>query len=527
MSDSVEADEEAARLAAAVPAGCVADELVAILPALSNEGSLDAARGFERLIAWLQGKQAAALAQAARRAPAIWRNSEHNWTQEQVENVLAVSANGAGARMQVAHYLEEHPLTTQLLERGEITLSHVRVFIDELANCSAEVAGAVEAAVLPTAPGRTPAAVRRSVRRAVLRHTPPQTQADQLDRRGADTWVASFETNDGMAELRARGPVEGVHAVMATLTGMARAARATEPRGTRTGDQRRFDALVQLATTADPNSPVAREQRLRPAVQVVVALSTLLALDEQPAELDGQPIPAQLARRIAADPSGSWRRLVTDELGVLRDYGRSTYRPPADLADHVLARDRTCTWPGCHRPAQRCDIDHRRGWADGGQTAEPNLQALCRRHHRAKDHAGWRTRLLADGSTEWTSPAGRTTIRPPATYPVDTTGRDLRKRRRQTARSDRSGSEIQAQDVTEGPGTVRRREPEAPRHVAAPGHPVAPGEPAAARAPDMPGHPVAPGEPAKSRAPDMPGHQAAPGELAASHRPERPPDLAT
>ena len=61
----------------------------------------------------------------------------------------------------------------------------------------------------------------------------------------------------------------------------------------------------------------------------MVALSTLLGFDEQPGELAGYgPIPADLARRMAADPTGTWTRLVTDELGQLVDYGpRSTGHP--------------------------------------------------------------------------------------------------------------------------------------------------------------------------------------------------------
>jgi len=43
-------------------------------------------------------------------------------------------------------------------------------------------------------------------------------------------------------------------------------------------------------------------------VHVTVALSTLLGLDEQPGELAGHgPIPAVLARRLAADPTGMFR----------------------------------------------------------------------------------------------------------------------------------------------------------------------------------------------------------------------------
>ena len=114
----------------------------------------------------------------------------------------------------------------------------------------------------------------------------------------------------------------------------------------RTADQRRADAAVQLALNTLHGSTAGelpREHGLRPSVQVTVALSTLLGLDEQPGELDGSgPIPASVARRIAADETGTWRHLITDERGHLLDYGRSTYRPPEDLTERVIARDRTC-----------------------------------------------------------------------------------------------------------------------------------------------------------------------------------------
>jgi hypothetical protein len=79
----------------------------------------------------------------------------------------------------------------------------------------------------------------------------------------------------------------------------------------------------------DPSLPEAHGQR--PAINVTVSLGTLLGCDDQPAHLDGYgPITAALARRLAADQTGSWRRLVTDENGRLLDYGRKTYRPPDD-----------------------------------------------------------------------------------------------------------------------------------------------------------------------------------------------------
>ncbi|MGI8881371.1 MAG: HNH endonuclease signature motif containing protein, partial [Jatrophihabitans sp.] len=112
--------------------------------------------------------------------------------------------------------------------------------------------------------------------------------------------------------------------------------------------------------------------------------------DEQPGELAGYgPIPAQMARRIADDETGTWRRLITDDHGRLVDYGRQTYRPPARLAAFIIARDQTCTFTSCTRPAVACDLDHLRSAKDGGPTCEGNLHPLCRRHHRCKHQTDW------------------------------------------------------------------------------------------------------------------------------------------
>src|SRR5581483_2137124 len=127
---------------------------------------------------------------------------------------------------------------------------------------------------------------------------------------------------------------------------------AAGPDDCRTADQYRADALVAICLAVLNGGSIdglPKWQGRRPQVQVIVALSTLLGLDDQPGELAGcGPVPPEVARRLAADPSGTWTRLVTDEVGQLVDYGRTVYRPPQDLTDHVIARDRTCRGPGCH-----------------------------------------------------------------------------------------------------------------------------------------------------------------------------------
>ena len=115
-------------------------------------------------------------------------------------------------------------------------------------------------------------------------------------------------------------------------------------------------------------------------------------------------VPALTAWALAA--GGTWRRLVTDPAsGVVIDVGRTSYRPPAGLADLVRARDRACVFPTCQTPAERCDIDHLTAWSQGGTTSLDNLATLCEAHHRLKHTPGWAlTRDQASGILSWHTP---------------------------------------------------------------------------------------------------------------------------
>ena len=142
-------------------------------------------------------------------------------------------------------------------------------------------------------------------------------------------------------------------------------------------------------------------------INVTIDLPTLLNMAENPGQLSGYgPIPASLARELAAD--GNWKRFITDPTsGELLDIGRKSYRPSQHLVDFLIARDRTCRFPGCRYPAHRSDIDHVTPWDDGGKTTPQNLGSLCRRHHRLKTHGGWKVTSARDGSCEWISPNGK------------------------------------------------------------------------------------------------------------------------
>ncbi|MCB0923885.1 MAG: DUF222 domain-containing protein [Mycobacterium sp.] len=89
------------------------------------------------------------------------------------------------------------------------------------------------------------------------------------------------------------------------------------------------------------------------------------------------------------------------------------YRPSVALAEFVRMRDLTCRFPGCDKPAERTDVDHRVPWPYG--TTHPSgLRCLCRLHHLLRTFwTEWTDTQHPDGTIEWTSPSGHTyTTRP-------------------------------------------------------------------------------------------------------------------
>jgi hypothetical protein len=174
----------------------------------------------------------------------------------------------------------------------------------------------------------------------------------------------------------------------------------------RSTDMKRADALTAIAAASLSQSPVTPHRRPI-SINVTIDLPTLLGLAENPGQLAGYgAIPASVARELASD--GKWKRFITDpQTGSLLDYGRESYEPPQALKDFLIARDRTCRFPGCRRSAALSDLDHAQSWDEGGSTSVENLGALCRRHHRLKTHDGWSVTSNPDGSCTWTSPLGK------------------------------------------------------------------------------------------------------------------------
>jgi hypothetical protein len=96
----------------------------------------------------------------------------------------------------------------------------------------------------------------------------------------------------------------------------------------------------------------------------------------------------------------------------------AAYQPSPALRHLVKTRSPRCGYPGCRRPATRCDDDHTIPHHQGGKTCECNLYPLCRRHHQAKQAPGWHLSQPEPGLLTWTLPSGRRYTTAPEPYPA-------------------------------------------------------------------------------------------------------------
>jgi hypothetical protein len=108
---------------------------------------------------------------------------------------------------------------------------------------------------------------------------------------------------------------------------------------------------------------------------------------------------------VVADIAAQYAR--RDELLAALDGRPGDRFPHAALARHIQVRDRTCSHPGCRRPAQQSDLDHTHDQAHGGPTVQDNLGPGCKRHHWYKHELGWQLTQPQPGIFEWISPLGQ------------------------------------------------------------------------------------------------------------------------
>jgi hypothetical protein len=400
----------------------------------------------------------------------------HRRVGTEVSLVLGVSSVVADREVDLAADLAEQPRLRRALAEGLLDRSQALTVLDGVAPLSGAVRrGRVISALLgpddspegddfdpeepvtdadelgnPIAvvpelarPGRalwslTPGRLRHILRREVTRADPAAAQAVAEAAR-AERRVVLEELPCALAELHLRTSIQAGCAAYANLDRSARAAQQAGDR--RTLDQLRADIAIGWLTEGAFGTYVTRpahsqsqpgvvEQICLPSsdaalVNLTVAATTLLGLDQEPATLHGPhgpiPLPASIAREIAFNPQHTrWRRLLYDpHTGVATDIGRR-YQPPRRLDALVRARDGHVTrFPtSC---ATHLELDHIIEFdhdqpSQGGQTSSGNLASAGRRDHHLKTDGVIQVSGDANQTLTITTPSGRTYVSEPHLY---------------------------------------------------------------------------------------------------------------
>jgi hypothetical protein len=234
-----------------------------------------------------------------------------------------------------------------------------------------------------------------------------------------------------MVALQGLLEAEAGHIVLAALEPLARPHSAEDERS---GDQRRADALCELARRNLESGQLPKVGGVRPQLTVVVDLDSLLG---RPGAMGGElgwaePLAPEACRRLACDGASpasttphtwqtnpamreAWRPgsrrpwpLLPPILGAppasrwMWD-GPAGSSPPPNAAP-LAVRDGGCVFPDCARPLAWCEGHHLVPWQKGGPTDLANLAPLCRQHHRTVHEGGWQLTRGPDGRFTATPP---------------------------------------------------------------------------------------------------------------------------
>ena len=419
-------------------AGFASDTWTTGLGRITDDELIGVLRAWRRLTSWTAAGELAAVAELNRRRTDEVAAGADPHLAEHVGDELAVSltltARGADQLLDFAARLDRLPRTRVALAAGEIDRAKAYVIADEVSCLERAHAAAVEAAVIGRAPGQTTGQLRASARRAVLA-ADPAAAVRHREKAEKEARVEVWSEPSGTAALAGRDlrPAD-VIAADKRIDALARQLKAAGIEGSL--DQLRARAYVALllgrpmpgllpplsgpraagtAAAGAPTGPVAG------AVNLTMPLSSFLGASAEPGEVAGfGPVAAAdgraLADRLAGGRASRWCLTLTGQDGravahgcararrnggggeaagrgweltvtvrpvavrdCLHERESAGYQPSPTLRHVIKVRQRTCSFPGCRRPAARCDQDHSQvapARCRAGAPSEPDKRAF-------------------------------------------------------------------------------------------------------------------------------------------------------
>lgn len=417
--DTVEVDAQF--LDAMLPGPAMATLLAATdVTLLTPAAQLAYAASTERLAAWVQSVQHAALVAYAGATPRISHYDIEGRGGELVDERrshlarrLLWSETMAHQRLTVARVLHTSlPRCAEALACGAISGLRAAALADAARTLTTRVD-----ALLEVTPVCQPRDALTGARSRILEHfeskaVPYAIGHDLSGTRSKCRGVVAAIDPDGLAWRRAIAARDLTAVSIRHEDDCMSTLRATMPSELAIECLQAIDSAADDASRIDPHLPVGvrRAQAMHglltgggcadsaeaipgrrvTRLNVTIDLATLLGLRERPADLNGVgPLPATAIRElIRHTDEASIRWLITDHTERVVDTSPRRYRLSSALRELVISRDGVCAEPHCSAAADRCEIDHIQPFDSGGPTTPENLQPLCKRHHQLKTHGG-------------------------------------------------------------------------------------------------------------------------------------------
>ena len=180
----------------------LAEDAHGVLDRIDDDCLVGVIRGWRRIASWAMARELAAVAELARRRPADGLpGSGREFVADELAVALTLTGRAAQDERDLAWQLAKTlPATLAALGEGQIDLAKARVIAAGTAELEPGHAAAVEAAVLPRAPGWTTGQLRAAVARAVLT-ADPAAASRQREAAQARAHVSCWTGQAGTAHL--------------------------------------------------------------------------------------------------------------------------------------------------------------------------------------------------------------------------------------------------------------------------------------------------------------------------------------
>jgi len=290
-----------------------------------------------------------------------------------------LAAGGAAGRVGIARELSALPEADRLFREGEIGLDNAIVLARTVSEVGAGAAKSVAAELVDAAQTHDPDRLRQESRSLRFR-VDPEGAEKAFSRIRERRFLNVNQVLDGAFLIDGVLDPEGGATLRTAIDALCKPVTGDS----RTGGQRRADAIVELATRQLLGGALPTCAGQRPHMLVTVPHTALRGDSEAGSgEIAGAgPIPNAVAQRLACDSVLTAVRIGAS--GEPLDVGRARRTATPAIRRALMARDRGCVFPGCDRPPEWTDAHHLQPHARNGDTSVANMVLLCRVHHHLR-----------------------------------------------------------------------------------------------------------------------------------------------